>query len=140
MNLGPPVRANRSLRPHQLGRVCGKRNGIRHEVTVEWLVDTGADLTVVRADVGTQFDARPVGLTAAGTTGGGGIQVVTGLSAEFSVLHPIRGSQRVLAHRYVGVKSNNAGSNLLGMEHLAEVGARIIWSPRYARGALMVLR
>jgi hypothetical protein len=38
----------------------------------------------------------------------------------------------------IGIKHNNQGSNVLGMEHVAEVGASVSWEPGAAQGTLTV--
>jgi predicted aspartyl protease len=101
-------------------------------VPVEWLVDTGAEISTVRNHVGRDLGGEPTALTAGGTTGGGGIQVFRGLSAKFDV-KGAGGARTVEIEGYVGVKRGDTGSNLLGMHHLALIGATVSWDP--ARGA-----
>jgi hypothetical protein len=64
------------------------------------------------------------------------MQVVTGLDAEFTVEDAWGNSNTVQASGYAGVKSNNAGSNLLGVEPLAQVGATVEWDPSARAGRL----
>jgi hypothetical protein len=138
VNLGPPSGAASSARPFQHGRVLGDKNGFPVARGVEWLVDTGAEISTVRNSVGSAFDIQSVGLSASPTTGGGGIQVVTGMTAEFEVEHADGLARLVQAVKYMGIKSNDAGSDLLGAVHLAEVGASVQWDPAAGQGSLRV--
>ena len=140
MSLGPSTGARSSLRPHQQGELKGRRKilGAPYARPVEWLVDTGADISTVRNQIASGFQVSSVGLSASPTTGGGGIQVVTGLTAEFQVEDAGGTIHTAQAMRYMGIKSNNAGSDLLGMNHIAEVGATVRWEPTAALGALMI--
>ena len=52
MNLGPPSWATTSERPFQRGRVLGMLHGHRNAQDVEWLVDTGAEISTVRNQIG----------------------------------------------------------------------------------------
>ena len=128
-------------RPQQKGRVVGidQYSGQDHSVAVTWLVDTGAELTTVRDCVGREFSYRRVrGATASTTTGGGGILVVTGLEAEFSVTNALGKVLPVRSSKVMGVKSNNSGSDLLGMIQLADKSAIVDWDPRNGLGSLRV--
>jgi hypothetical protein len=116
--------------------VLGHKGGVPVDRGVEWLVDTGADISAIRHGPGSAFDVQSVALTASPTTGGGGIQVVTGLTAEFEVEDSQQGAMTVQATKYAGIKSANAGSNVLGMAHVAEVGASVVWDPVSLQGNL----
>lgn len=136
MNLKPFWGRLGGLRPGQDGHLCGPaKSGGWAEVAVEWLVDTGAEITTVRNLVGRDFAGRPSGLTAGPTTGGGGIQVFRGLSAKFEVEGP-GGARTVEVEGYVGVKRGDTGSNLLGMHHLHLIGATVFWDPIGGVGTL----
>lgn len=127
------------LRPVQDGRVLGKRlgDGASFSVNVTWMVDTGADLATVRDKVGRQFRyTQSFAATASPTTGGGGILVVSGLEAEFSVKDQWGNDTTVVSNQLIGVKSGNSGSDLLGMEQLAHVQAEVQWSPSAGQGEL----
>lgn len=128
-----------SRRPHQTGRAVGQKNGSHTATPVDWLIDTGSDYAVVWPMVGNAFDVvNAIGVTASPTTGGGGIQVVTGITTEFKVENRKGVALTVRSSKYVGIKSNNAKSNILGMEQLADVGASVTWDPSANQGSLTV--
>jgi hypothetical protein len=102
-------------RPFQTGQVEGTKSHLSVTAPKEWLVDTGASLSVVTKSNADQFDLTPLGGSASGTTGGGGILIKSGLTMVFTV--PI------------GVKPNNHGSEILGMDQLAHVSAKVRWDP-----------
>lgn len=112
------------VRPHQSGKVVGPRrhDGIPSYVPIDWVVDTGAEITAVHRSIGRLFRYKSTGASASPTTGGRGIQIVQGISAEFSVTDPAGICTQILSPGRVGVKSNNSGSNILGMEQVANVG------------------
>jgi len=136
VSLGPPGIAPRSRRPHQNGHVHGTRAAQPVSQAVEWLVDTGADISTVRSSVGAAFDVRSVAIRARPTTGGGGIRVVTGLRVEFSVKDVLRRVRAARAGGYVGIKSGNTGSDILGVDQLARAAATVTWLPATRRGRL----
>ena len=116
-------------RPFQKGGVEGSRKGSARTATKEWLVDTGANISVITKDNAEQFDLVPLGGSASATTGGGGILVKAGLTMVFIVLE-VNGSNRtVRCSLPVGVIPNNKGSELLGMDQLALVHAKVRWDP-----------
>ncbi len=132
------LRSN-GLRPVQDGRVLGCRasDGVPSAVDITWLVDTGADLATIRDKFGRLFQyQKSIGATASPTTGGGGIQVVSGLEAEFTVRDQWGNETAVVSNQLMGVKSNDAGSDLLGMEQLADLGVCVEWEPRSGSGQL----
>jgi hypothetical protein len=136
LNLGPANAGSASRRPYQMGAAVGTRGGQPESVALEWLVDTGADISVLRKSVGSRFDVMPFAATASPTTGGGGIQVVIGIEAEFEVESSVSGSQTVRAGGPIGIKSNDAASNLLGIEQLVGVGATVAWDPANRSGSI----
>lgn len=136
MNLSPQFGRVSGLRPSQDGQLCGPaRDGGWKEVPVKWLVDTGAEITTVRNIVGRDLQGESSGLTAGPTTGGGGIQVFSGLAAQFEVEEPA-GTSVVEVEGYVGIKRGDTGSNVLGMHQLAKAGASISWDPSTGVGTL----
>lgn len=138
MSLGPPSIGPGQGRPFQPGKVLGVHGGAQVEREVAWLVDTGAEITTVWASVGAAFNSAPaVGFTASPTTGGGGIQVVTGIGVEFSAFDHLATAQSVRAWGYVGIKSADTQSNILGMNHLAETETRVEWDASGELGALL---
>lgn len=105
-------------------------------IDVEWLVDTGSSISVIWNSLGSLFDVQSVALTAGGTTGGGGIQVTTGITTEFQVQDARGVVTTVQTSRYVGIKSTDAASNILGMDAVAAVGATVVWNPAFETGML----
>ncbi len=131
MNLGPPISNSGSQRPYQAGHASGIKVGKPIRVAVEWMVDTGADIGVVRKTVGDNFDLVVTAGSASSTTGGGGILIKTGEDVA-GASHPMTS---ILP---VGVKSNDAGSDILGMEQLGSLGVEVIWKPDVRAGTLMI--
>ena len=128
-----------SRRPYQTGRAVGQKNGSQTATQVDWLVDTGSDYAVMWRTIGNAFDVvLAVGVTASPTTGGGGIQVVTGITTEFEVEDSYGVAHTRQSSKYVGIKSNNAKSNVLGMEQLADVGASVTWDPSSNQGTMRI--
>jgi hypothetical protein len=128
-----------SRRPHQTGRALGRKSGLPTAIQVDWLIDTGADYVTVQHSVGNSFDTvNAIGVTASPTTGGGGMQVVTGITTEFEVEDGSGVSHTKQSSKYVAIKSNNAKSNILGMEQLADAGASVRWDPSNKQGALTI--
>jgi hypothetical protein len=139
MNLGPPATAPGNRRPHQMGRALGfDASGAPVAAAVEWMFDTGADVGVVRNSVGNRFQLTATGASASPTTGGGGILVKNGLQVEFAAEDPSGVSVTVVVTGSVGVKSNNAGSDILGMDQLASRGARVTWDPTARAGTVII--
>jgi hypothetical protein len=99
------------------------------EVEKEWLIDTGAAVSVITKDNAEQFDLTATGATTSGTTGGGGIIMKSGLTMVFTVLGRDGTNREVTCSLDVGVKHNNAGSEIIGMDQVNEVGAEVIWNP-----------
>jgi hypothetical protein len=137
MTLGPPVGNPLNLRPHQLGRAFGAKRGVQVTVPVEWLVDSGADIGAVRKIIGDRFDLSPIGATASPTSGGVALMLKTGLTVEFTVENEAQGLQQVQSSLPVAVKSNDAGSNIVGMNQLASVDVWLMWNPSKRRGTLL---
>jgi hypothetical protein len=138
MNLGPPASSPGSRRPYQAGHASGTKAGKPVRVAVEWLVDTGADIGVVRNGVGANFDLVATAASASPTTGGGGILVKRGLRVEFAAEDSAGASHAMASSLPVGVKSTNTGSDILGMDQLASVGVEVTWKPDVRTGALLI--
>lgn len=135
--LGPPSVNTFERRPHQLGKASGKKkNGAALTVSKEWLIDTGAEISAITKDNADQFDLTPVAGSASATTGGGGILIKSGLTMHFEILDTAGSSKSVSCSLDVGVKPNNSGSEILGMDQLAEVDAAVDWDPGYRTGKL----
>jgi hypothetical protein len=138
MNLAPPASTPHSRRPHQTGRAFGFSRGVPISVPVTWMVDTGSDIGVVRKSVGDSFDLVATGASASPTTGGGGIIVKTGLDAQFAAEDSAGTSYTLRASPAVGVKPNDAGSDVLGMDQLAAFSVEVLWNPSTRIGSLRV--
>ncbi|QPG70923.1 hypothetical protein [Mycolicibacterium mucogenicum] len=131
------------LRPQQHGRVVGRpRPDPGSHVgdlaaDVLWLVDSGADLTTVRNCIGEQFGYRPVhGAHALGADGKRFGLVVEGIGAEFFVEDHAGKLRTVQSRGRMCIASDDAKSDLLGMNHLADSGATLMWNPRSGEGSL----
>lgn len=135
-NLGPPSWNATERRPHQNGQAKGMKNGNPVSVAVEWMFDTGAELSVITNSVESNFDLTPVGGSASGTTGGGGILIKSGMKVEFEVFDPSGSKVLITSNLDVGVKSNNAGSEILGVDQIDYAGAIIEWDPGTLTGRL----
>ncbi len=116
-------------RPFQGGSVEGTKNGLPLTASKEWLVDTGATISCITKDNADQFDLTPTGGSASATTGGAGILIKTGLTMVFTVLHTSGTNRNERCSLPVGVKPDNAGDEILGMDQIADVGAIVRWDP-----------
>jgi hypothetical protein len=121
-------------RPFQTGSVEGTKNGLPLTASKEWLIDTGATLSCITKDNADQFDLTPTGGSASATTGGAGILIKTGLTMVFTVLQASGANRQERCSLPVGVKPNNAGSEILGMDQIAHVGAQVRWDPSARNG------
>jgi hypothetical protein len=116
-------------RPFQHGLVEGVKNLQPVVVAVEWLVDTGASISALTSSKAAQFDLTPVVGTALPTTGGSGIPIMSGVTMVFTVLDPTGVNQQVRCALPVAVKPTDSGSDILGMDQLAAVNAKVRWDP-----------
>jgi len=123
-------------RPHQTGSASGTKNGSSVTASTDWLVDTGAEIAILTKDTADRFDLLPTGGSASATTGGGGILIKRGLTTEFEIQDLSGYAKTVHSSLDVGVKPNNNGSDLLGMDQLKDVGAAIDWDPVNRSGRL----
>jgi hypothetical protein len=123
-------------RPFQAGRVEGTKNGIAVTVPKEWLIDTGANISAITRSNADQFDLTPLGGSASATTGGGGILIKAGLTMVFTVLQPSGQNRWTDCSLPIGVKPNDQGSEILGMDQIASVGAKVRWDPTAQDGDL----
>lgn len=136
MTLGPPAAAPNSRRPHTVGEVSGTKHGVPVDVGIEWLVDTGADVGVVQKSVGDRFDLIPTGASASPTAGRTAILMCRGLTVGFDAEDPSGTLVRRASARDVGVKSADTGSNLIGVDQLADAGVTLGWDPVARSGGL----
>jgi len=136
-NLAPPSWDAAQRRPHQGGQAKGyDKGGLSVSVSVEWMADTGAELSVVTKDVAKNFNLAPVGGSASGTTGGGGIIIKSGMEMEFEVFDSAGKVVPITSSLDVGVKPNNDGSEILGVDAIDTAGAVIEWDPGTLTGRL----
>jgi hypothetical protein len=138
MNLGPPAAKPSSQRPYQPGNASGTKAGAPVRVAVEWMVDTGAEIGTVTKRIGDSFDLVATAASASPTTGGGGILVKTGMVAEFMAEDNAGTQQALSSSSAVGVKSNNSGSEILGVDQLAALAVEVEWDPARRRGTLKI--
>lgn len=135
--LTTPGAAPGSRRPHAWGEASGPKHGKRVTRTVEWLFDTGADVTVVQKALGACFDLVATGASASPTTGRRAILMKKGLTVTVTVEDGSGARTASSTSVDVGVKRDNAGSNLVGMDQLAAVGAVLEWNPAKRTGRLL---
>src|SRR5690349_21034829 len=133
-NLHAPTANRRDPRPFQKGEVEGVKNGLPKSAVKEWLIDTGANISAITKDNANQFDLTLVGGSASATTGGGGILIKSGVTMVFTVLTASGSNQNIRCSLPVGVKPNNEGSEIIGMDQLASVGAKVRWDPSIREG------
>jgi len=124
------------LRPHQFGRAKGTKFGWPVDESKEWLIDTGASIAVITKDNADKFDLSVVAGSASGTTGGGGILIKRGLTTEFEVFDYAGSAVKKQCSLDMGVKPNNLGAEILGMDQLNDAGARVYWDPVNKTGKL----
>jgi hypothetical protein len=135
-SLSPPTANPSDRRPHQTGAASGSKSGAVVQASVEWLIDTGAQISVVTSNTGNQFDLTPTGGSAAATTGGVGILVKSGLTCKFEAEDSSGVTNTLTGSLDVGVKPNNSGGEILGMDQLNAAQVEVIWDPRYRSGKL----
>jgi hypothetical protein len=138
MTLGQSSSGSRPNCPFQQGAASGTKSGASVRINVEYLIDTGADIATVRAATGSQFDVNTTAFSASPTTGGGGMQVVTGINTLFTVEDSSGNTLQASSSRYVAIKSANTGSDILGMAQIADVQAEVQWDPTKKSGSLRI--
>src|SRR5262249_25027499 len=121
-NLGPSSTNASDRRPHQQGKAKGTKSQSAVEEDKEWLIDTGAEISAITKDNADKFDLTPIGGSASATTGNGGILVKSGLTMVFEI-DSGGTNKEVSCNLDVGVKPDNTGSEILGMDQLAWVDA-----------------
>jgi hypothetical protein len=137
-NLSTRVGHPSDKRPHQMGRAIGNARWSMSSssVSIEWMVDTGAEIACITQATANRFRLKNVGASASATTGGGGILIKSGLTTEFEVIDNFGARKKVQCSLDVGVKPNNAGSEILGMDQIENVKAVIEWEPRSGKGRI----
>src|SRR5439155_1600776 len=81
----------------------------------------------------TQFDLTPFVGVALATTGGA-IPIMSGLTMVFTVLDPTGTNQQVRCSLPIAVKPTDSGSDILGMDQLVSVNAKVRWDPSSLTG------
>src|SRR5258708_18365732 len=76
------------------------------------------------------------GGSASATTGGGGILIKSGLTVVFEIIDKNGNPTEVESSLDVGVKADNDGSEILGMNDLAAVDGAVDWDPAIRSGRL----
>lgn len=135
-NLFPPSGNPSDPRPHQHGKARGLKYGLPVAEDKEWMIDTGAQISVITKSNGDKFDLTAVAGSASGTTGGAGILIRSGLTMEFQIFDIAGSAKTVTCKLNVGVKRNDKGSEILGMDQIAHVGAIVEWDPKALKGRL----
>jgi hypothetical protein len=140
VTLRSPGASPHSLRPAVGGSLRGVFGAPAAARPVEWILDTGAEITTVRRSVGEGLGATPTAWTASPTTGAGGIRVVDGLAVSFEARDADGAPRAVTVGGYVGIKDTDRMGDLLGMQQVALGRARIFWDPAARRGVLRLDR
>jgi hypothetical protein len=136
-NLATPAGNSSDKRPHQQGKACGKSKFFMpYCVSIEWLVDTGAEIACITQATANNFRLKNAAGSASATTGGGGILIKSGLSTEFEVIDKSGNGMKVRCNLSVGVKPNNAGSEILGMDQIEHAKAVVEWEPKSGTGRI----
>ena len=135
-NLSTPSGNPGDPRPHQTGKATGYKHGSGVNLSIDWMIDTGAQISVVTKSTGAQFTLTNVGGSASATTGGGGILVKSGLTTAFEIFDSAGAVKAVTSSLDIGVKLNNHGSEIIGMDRARDVGALVEWDPGTGAGRL----
>ena len=136
-NLSTPTGNSSDKRPHQSGLAIGTNTWfLTSSVTIEWMVDTGAEIACVTQGTANNFRLKNTGGSASATTGGGGILVKSGLTTEFEVIDSSGNRKYVQCKLDVAVKPNNAGSEILGMDQIEDAKAVVEWEPKSGKGRI----
>jgi hypothetical protein len=126
-------------RPFQFGRVEGvTKSGVRLSKGKQWLADTGAAVSAITKSNADDFDLTTTAGTAFATSGGVGLLMKTGLTMFFEVEDSAGVAMEVKCALDVGVKPDDLGSEILGMDQIAHVNARIEWDPAARDGNILV--
>jgi hypothetical protein len=122
-NLGGTSSNPVSRKPYQAGKVRGVRNGTAVELAKEWMVDTGAEYSVISKSNADQLDLTPTGATS------GVFVIKTGLKMVFTVKNAQGVDEEVECDLPVLVAPDDTYGDILGMDQIAHVGARVRWRP-----------
>jgi hypothetical protein len=119
-----------------MGSAEGTKNGASAVVSKEWLIDTGAEVSAITNSNADNFDLTPLGATARATSTGAGLAMHSGLTMVFEVKDSTGKDVTVNCSLDVGVKPDDSGSEILGMDQIAHVNARVEWDPAALDGDL----
>jgi hypothetical protein len=136
-NLGPHSLRPSDPRPFQIGRVEGFKKGAALSKSKEWLIDTGAEVSAITKSSADYFDLTTTAATAFATSGGTGLLVKTGLTMFFEVRQSSGADSEVNCSIAFGVKPDDQGSEILGMDQIAHVKARVEWDPASLDGNIL---
>lgn len=128
-NLGRHSTRIGDLRPFQIGSAEGTKGTTSVVVSKEWLIDTGAEVSAITNSNAANFDLTPLAATAMATTTGAGLAMHSGLTMVFDVKDSAGTDVTVRCSLDVGVKPTDDGSEILGMDQIAHVNARVEWDP-----------
>ena len=135
-NLGSHSSRTSDRRPFQTGSAEGTKYGAMAVVSKDWLIDTGAEVSAITKSNADNFDLTPLGATAMATSTGAGLAMHSGLTMVFDVKASSGADVTVRCSLDVGVKPDDAGSEILGMDQIAHVKARVEWAPVAVDGDL----
>jgi len=124
------------LRPFQIGSAEGTKGAIKVVMCKEWLIDTGAEVSAITKSNAANFDLTALAATAMATTTGAGLAMHSGLTMVFKVKNSVGTDVTVRCSLDVGVKPSDDGSEILGMDQIAHVNARVEWDPVALNGDL----
>jgi len=127
-----------SSRPFQNGHAKGVSalSGVTHSLTVDWLIDTGADWSAVLPNLAANFvTTTPVPAVSA-PPAGSAYRLAAGIQVEFTVRMSQGHSRVCAATPVIAIKASNVGSNLIGVPELADRSAEIRWDARTKTGEL----
>jgi len=118
-------------RPIARGELIGVHGGMSQVVTVDWVVDTGAEITVVRQSVMVQlaWEMDAAGVVGHGTTGDDPIAIGHGPDLVLD--------GRFRPYPWLGVKEDDEGGDLLGVDTLARLGLTVVWDAASGSGWLL---
>jgi hypothetical protein len=136
-NLSTPTGNSSDKRPHQTGMAIGANKWFQtSSVSIEWMIDTGAEIACITQAKANNFRLKNTGGSASATTGGGGILIKSGLTTEFEVIDKFGNRKTVQCSLDVGVKPNNAGSEILGMDQIENANGVVEWEPKSGKGRI----
>jgi hypothetical protein len=104
----------RDPRPFHHGFAEGVKNHLPVTQGIEWLVDTGANVSARTASKAALFDLTLLGGAVFTTTGGGGMVTMLGVTMVFSVLDATGTDQQVRCSLPIAVNPTTTAATYLG--------------------------